>query len=256
MDNRDMIPRKPTIKIGKKETTVDLLGSRPEDVRDLGVYSDNKKADLGFLKEYPNVETLFVNGELANVDGISALKRLSRLTLLLPAEVDLSGINVPALKILSLYKQINPGLSTLLTDKIEYLELMDMRRLADLSFVENAKGLKKLYLMSMPAVEALPDFGKLPNLYGLRLYELHKLNDIEGLTRSHIRFLSVFLAADKLSGTKLADVLLRMEHLEEAYMRLDRSSDRRHNVLENQLKKAGKEQLLDASCDMDEWLKL
>lgn len=131
-----------------------------------------------------------------------------------------------------------------------------MRKLADLSFLKQATGLKKLYLMSLPAVEALPNFGKLPNLYGLRLYELHKLNDLEGLTRSNIRFLSVFLSADKLSGTKLADVLLRMEHLEGAYMRLDRSSDRRCNVLENQLKKSGKEQLLDVSCDMDEWLKL
>lgn len=90
MDIGDIVPHKPTIKIGKKDIAVDLLGARPEDVRDLGVYSNNKQADLGFLKEYPNVETLFVNGDFANADGISTLKRLSRLTLLLPAEVDLS----------------------------------------------------------------------------------------------------------------------------------------------------------------------
>ena len=256
MNIGDLVPKKPTIKIGKTETSVELLGAKPRDVTDLGVYSNNKKADLGFLRDYPNVETLFVNGDLANVDGISELKRLTRLTLLLPAEVDLSNVRIPTLKSLSLYKQINPGVLDLMTDKLEYLELMDMRKLADLSFVERAKGLKKLYLMSLPAVEKLPDLGKMPDLYGLRIYELHKLNDIESLTRSNIKNLSMLLAADKLSGTKLADVLLRTEHLESAYMRLDRGSDRRCIVLENQLKKAGKERLLEMSCDMSEWLRL
>lgn len=249
-------PHNPTIKIGKTETTADLLGTKPEDVKYLCVYANNKKADLGFLKEYPNIETLFVNGELANVDGISELKRLTGLTLLLPAEIDLSGIKVPALKRLSVYKQINPGFSALMSDKIEYLELMDMRKLSDLSFVESAAGLKKLYLMSLPAVEVLPEFGKLPNLYGLKLYELHKLNDIESLARSNIRYLDFSLVADKITGTKIANVLLRMSELEWASMRLDRSSDRRYNVLENQLKKAGKEQLLDVYCDMNKWMTL
>ncbi|MDE6728446.1 MAG: hypothetical protein K2J80_10990 [Oscillospiraceae bacterium] len=249
-------PHNPTIKIGKKETTTDLLEKKPEDVKYLCVYANNKKADLDFLKEYPNVETLFVNGDLANVDGISELKRLNRLTLLLPAEINLSEVKVPTLKSLSVYKQINPGFSALLTDKIEYLELMDMRKLSDLSFVEQAEGLKKLYLMSLPAVDVLPEFGKLPNLYGLKLYELHKLNDIESLARSNIRYLDFALVADKLTGTKIANVLLRMKDLEWASMRLDRSSDRRYNVLENQLKKAGKEQLLDVYCDMNKWLTL
>lgn len=250
-------PRNPTIKIGKKETTADLLGTKPEDVKYLCVYADNKKADLGFLKEYPNVETLFVNGDLANVDGISELKRLSRLILLLPAEVDLSGISVPGLKSLTAYKQINKGFSELLTENLEYLELMEMRKLSDLSFVEQATGLKKLNLVSLPAVEALPDFGKLPNLYALRIYELHKLNDIESLARSNIRYFVMYLAADKLSGTKIADVLLRMERLQKANLiYLDRSSEKRYTVIENKFGKAERNIPLDAISGYDEWERL
>ena len=247
-------PHNPTIKIGKKETGIDLLGKKPEAVKYLCVYADNKKADLDFLNEYPNVETLFVNGDFANVDGISELKRLNRLILLLPAEVYLSGVNVPTLKSLSVYKQINPGFSALLTEKIEYLELMEMRKFSDLSFVEGLTGLKKLYLQSLPAVEKLPDFGKMPNLYGLKIYELHKLNDIESLTRSAIRYFALTLAADKLSGTKIADVLLRMECLERFSGSLDRSY-KRDNVLENRLKKAGKSDIWNY-FDMNEWLRL
>lgn len=249
-------PVNPMIRIDKKETTADLLGKKPEDVEYLCVYSNNKKADLGFLKEYPNAETLFVNGDFANVDGISELKRLKKLILVLSVDVGLSGICVPDLKSLTAYHQINNGFAELLTENVEYLGLLEMRRVADLSFVEKATGLKKLYLCSLPAVEALPDLGKLPNLYGLKVYELHKLNEIDSLTRSNLRYLDFALVADKLSGTKIAEVLLCMERLEWAHMILDRSSDRRFNVMENRLKKAEREQLLNVSCDMDKWLKL
>lgn len=245
-----------TIKIGKKESDIDLGGLAPNEVTYLRIYADNKRADLGFLSDYPNVETLFVNGDLANVDGISELKRLNRLILRLPAAVDLSGVQAPKLKQLSAYKQVNSGFPDLLTENIEYLELMEMRGLADLSFVEKASGLKKLHLMSLPSAEKLPDFGKLPNLFALKLYELHKLNDIESLTRSNIKYLDFALVADKLTGTKIADVLLRMEHLEQAHMILDRSSDRRYNVLENRLKKFGKPQILADYFDMNMWIKL
>lgn len=246
-------PVNPTIWIDKKEMKADLLGAKPGGVKYLCVYSNNKKADLGFLDEYPHVETLFVNGDFANVCGISELKRLNRLILVLSADVDLSGICVHKLKSLTAYHQINNGFAGLLTENLEYLELLEIRRITDLSFVEKAKELKKLYLCSLPAVEKLPDFSKLPNLYGLKVYELHKLNDIESLTRSNIRFLALTLAADKLTGTKIADVLLRMEKLEGAQMLLDRSGARRVKVLENQLKKAGRAELLNTDMSMAHW---
>lgn len=246
-------PVNPTIWIGKKETASDLLGAKPGGVKYLCVYSDNKKADLGFLKEYPNVETLFINGDFASVDGISELKRLNRLILVLSSDADLSGVCVPELKSLTVYHRINNGFTELLTDKLEYLALLEMRKLADLSFIEKAAGLKKLYLMSLPAVEKLPDFGKMPDLYGLKVYELHKLNDVESLTRSNIKYLALTLAADKLSGTKIADVLLRMEKLEGADILLDRSGTGRVKVLENQLKKAGRSELLNMDMSMARW---
>ncbi len=250
-----MEDNKPTITIGKKETTVDLLGLEPKQVTKLAVYCDNKNGDLSFLGKYLNVQNLFISGDFANVDGISALKSLNSLTIRLTSNAELSNVCVPGLKSLSVYERLNYGFEGLITDSVEYLELMEIRKVCDLSFVENASGLRKLYLMSMPAVEELPDLGKMPNLYGLKIYELHKLNDIESLVRSAIRYLAVSLAADKLSGTRIADVLLRMEHLERASMILDRSSDNRYNVMEKCLRKAGKAELL-SEFDMSEWQRL
>lgn len=245
----------PTIKIGKKETIIDLLGLKPENVEDLSVYCDNKSADLSLLADYPNVETLFINGNFADVGDISSLRSLNRLTIRLTSDAELTDVCVHGLKSLSVYDRLNYGFEGLITDSVEYLELMEIRKVSDLSFVEKASGLRKLYLMSMPAVERLPDFGKMPNLYGLKIYELHKLNDIESLGRSAIRYLAVSLAADKLSGTRIADALLHMEHLERASMILDRSSDNRYNVMEKCLKKAGRADLL-SEFDMSEWQRL
>lgn len=120
--------------------------------------------------------------------------------------------------------------------------------------IENAAGLKKLYLQSLPGVETLSDFAKLPELYALKIYELHKLNGIESLTNSSIKYLSCTLAADKLSGTSIADTLLNMKYLEQAHMNyIDRSSLKRYNVLENKMKTAGKENLLVYEMDYDTW---
>lgn len=246
-----------TIRIGKRETTVNLDGHNPEDVNDLRVYADNKTANLDFLADYPNVETLFINGNFANVDGISQLTKLKDLGIILDSSAELTNVHIAGLKSLTVYNRINEGFCNLLTESVECLELHEIRKLSDLSFLENVSGLKKLDLVSLPAVEALPDFGKLPNLYVLRIYELHKLNDIESLARSNIRYLKMLLAADKLSGTKIADVLLRMGHLEKANMvYLDRSSVQRFNVVENKFKKAERNIPLDAISSYVEWERL
>lgn len=246
-------PKYPTIKIRRKETTTELLGQKPEDVKYLIVDCDNKAVDLSLLRDYPNVETLYIDGDFANVDDISSLKSLNRLIIRLTSDISLEKLSIPGLKSLSLYRHLNEGFEGLISEKLEYLEIMEMRKLNDLSFIEKAIGLKKLYLMSLPAVEKFPDFGKMPDLYGLKVYELHKLNDVESLTRSNIKYLALTISADKLTGTKLADVLLRMEKLEGADMSLDRSSVRRETVLENALKKVGKAELLNIDMGMANW---
>lgn len=250
----DIKPKNPEIKIGKSGTSVELLGQKPEEVKTLIVYGYVKSAELSFLTDYPNVEKLILSGEFANVDDINSLKKLNWLCLYLEANTPLGGLKIPALTSFSLRKKLCEGWEKLLTESLEYLELSDIRGLSDISFVEELTGLRKLYLNSLSGVEKLPDLSKTPSLYGLKIYELHKLNDLEILAKSAIRYLDLTLAADKLSGTKIADVLLRMEHLERFSGTLDRSH-KRDDVLENKLEKAGKGGLLNY-FDMEEWLTL
>lgn len=245
--------QKPTITIGKKETTVDLLGLKPKKVTKLAVYCDNKNGDLSFLKEYPNIRKLFINGDFANVDGISALKSLNWLIVCMRSDADFTNVKIPGLTELSVYNKLNKGIPELLTEGVEYLSLMEIRGLSDLSFIENAKGLRNLNLMSLPSVEGLPDFGKMPCLEWLAIYEMHKLCDIESLTRSTIKKMSFILAADKISGTKLAETFLRMEKLEGVDVCPDRSDRRRYNAVQKQFSKVGKLDILLEPLSDDDW---
>lgn len=245
-----------TIRIKTGETSVDLGGLESEKICDLRVYSSKKKADLSLLTAYPNVTELFLNGDFSNIDDISGLKKLRSLTMYLSTPMDFSGVHGMALQSLSASVPIDESFFHLFTDSVERLQLMSTRKITDLSFLEQATELKKLYLESLPAVEALPKFSKLKNLYALKIYELHRLNDIEHLVDSNIEYLSVSLMADKISGSRLADILIRMKALKQADMHLLDRSDNRYNVLKNRLVKEGKENLLTEVMDYKTWKKL
>mgnify|MGYP007025186564 CR=1 FL=1 len=79
--------------------------------------------------------------------------------------------------------------------------------------ISAGSGLCPLYLNGLPGVEALPDFRRLPSIFALNIYELHKLENIDSLKGSGVEYLGFTLAADKLSGTKIAEVLLAMKRL-------------------------------------------
>ncbi len=241
------------VKIGKEGTTMELHGLAPGDVTYLAVYA-GKKSNLQLLSDFPNLKKLFLNGDFTDLDAIAGLKNLTHLTMYLSLPVDFSNLKGIELESLSASCKINETFSAFFSDRLKALELNSIRQLKDLSFIEQIPGLKKLYLNSLPGVEELPDLSKLKNLYALKLYELHKLNNIENLIHSSIQYLDFTLAADKLSGTKIAEVLLSMEQLKGAYMDLiDRSSPKRFEVIENKLKKVGRADLLDYQMLYSDW---
>ena len=224
------------IRIEKKETAVELNGLAPDRVRSLRVYA-NKKTDLAFLSDYPRVEELILRGDFTDAAGLN--------------------VRCDALEILSARCAVDETFPAFFTENLRELELSSIRGLKSLSFLEQAVGLKKLYLNALPGVEALPDFRKLSKLFALNIYELHKLRDIESLKDSAVEYLGFTLAADKLSGTGIAKILLAMEKLKGADMvYMDRSSVRRYNVVENILKKEGREELLNYQMNYGDWKKL
>lgn len=208
-----------------------------KDITRLTLVSDNNKfeVDLGILNHLPNIEELALAGNFTGLEKVAMLKNLHSLSLQLKLKE-------------------NDDLECMMTNTLTYLEVRDMRKLSDLSFIEKAPNLRKLFLMSLPSVYRLP---RLNNIYALKIYELHKLVELDELKESKIRYLGLDLCSDTLSGTALAKIISCMSSIEHVDTHLDRNY-KRDNVVCNQLIKMKLENLISNTgiMSMDNFLKL
>ena len=93
-------------------------------------------------------------------------------------------------------------------------------------------------------MQKLPALDGLPSRYALKLYELHKLNDLSALSHSHLRDFAATLIADKLSAQALADAVMAIPDLEAAALQLVDRSGRRYGSIQKAFVAAGKSGLL------------
>ena len=224
---------------------IDLNGRKSDAVRCLSVTGE-RKVNLSFLRDYPNLEELTLMEKCEGVEVLSGLKQLHTLSLWLSAPVSWDNVSLPGLRV------------TPLLSSITYLHLEEMRKTEDLTpFLTPATRLQKLYLQSLPAVQELPALDGLPSLYALKLYELHKLNDLSALSHSHLRYFAASLIGDKLSAQALADAVMAIPNLEAAALQLADRSERRYGGVQKAFAAAGKSALLREEISaLTTWLSL
>ena len=113
------------------------------------------------------------------------------------------------------------------------------------------------YLQSLPAVQTLPNLELLCDLYAIKLYELHKLNDLSALSHSNLHYFAASLIADKLSAGRLAEAVMAIPNLKGAALeRVDRSGQR-YSQIQKAFSDAGKSALLCKEIsNLTTWLSL
>ena len=234
---------------------IDLNGQKPDAVRCLSVTGE-RKVNLSFLRDYPNLEELTLMEKCEGVEVLSELKQLHTLSLWLSAPVSWDNVSLPGLRVFHLRGEKNGDITPLLSG-ITYLHLEEMRKTEDLApFLTPATRLQKLYLQSLPAVQKLPALDGLPSLYALKLYELHKLSDLSALSHSHLRYFAASLIGDKLSAQALADAVMA-PNLEAAALQLVDRSGRRYGGVQKTFAAAGKSPLLREEISaLTTWLSL
>ena len=225
---------------------IDLYGLAPEEVRYLSVTGE-RCVKLSFLTEYPNLERLM----------LAKLPRLEWLSLWLSSPSDWNGISLQSLRGLDLRGERNGDVTPLMSG-ITYLHLEEMRKIEDITpLMTPAKHLQKLYLQSLPSLRVLPELEPFHDLYALKLYELHKLDDLSALSRSRLRYFAASLIADKLSGGALAKAVLDIPTLERAALRLVDRSEQRYNAIYKAFSDSRAAALLDDEIsNMTTWLSL
>ena len=236
--------------------TIDLYGRKPDAVRCLSVTGE-RKVNLSFLRDYPNLEELTLMEKCEGVEVLSGLKQLHTLSLWLSAPVSWDDVSLPGLRVLPLRGEKNGDITPLLSNII-YLHLEEMRKTEDLApFLTAAPRLQKLYLQSLPAVQVLPELDGLSALYALKLYELHKLSDLSALSHSYLRYFAASLIADQLSARALADAVMAIPNLEAAALQLADRSQRRYGGIQKAFAAAGKSALLREGIGaLTTWLSL
>ena len=235
---------------------IDLNGLEPNAVQRLSVTGE-RKVNLSFLRDYPNLEELTLMEKCEGAEVLSELKQLHTLSLWLSAPVSWDDVSLPGLRVLHLRGEKNGDITPLLSG-ITYLNLEEMRTTEDLApFLTPATRLQKLYLQSLPAVQELPALDGLPSLYALKLYELHKLNDLSALSHSYLRYFAASLIADELSAKVLADAAMAIPDLEAAALQLVDRSERRYGGIQKAFTVAGKAPLLREEISaLTTWLSL
>ena len=80
---------------------IDLNGLKPDAVRCLSVTGE-RKVDLSFLRDYPNLEELTLMEKCEGVEVLSELKQLHTLSLWLSTPVSWDNVSLPGLRVLHL----------------------------------------------------------------------------------------------------------------------------------------------------------
>lgn len=192
--------------------------------------------DLIILKNFPNLRKLTLDGKFTSFENVLNLEHL-----------EILNISLKAVEYTDLEK--------IMTPKLKHLEIHNMQKLNDLSFIEKAENLERLYLENLPSIKTFPKFNK---VYSLKLYELHKIENIENLKTSKIKYLDLTLCADKISATEVANILMDMEKLEKVdFYYIDRNC-RRTGTIENKLRKCERENIIaeKGMFNYVNWLKL
>lgn len=142
-----------------------------------------RRFSLNFLQKFKNLRELIIGRHAKDIETLSVLTNLERLTLCSITLKDLSillplkklwwlAIKLGGTKNLSLLPQL---------ERLKYLELWMIRGLEDISRISGIKKLQYLFLQDLKNVNALPDFSKCPDLKRIVIENMKGLSDLSPL---------------------------------------------------------------------------
>lgn len=188
VENLDAITRMPallSVGIGVFELEdFGVLDSLPHQLESIYLGATrSKKPSLRGLERFSGLKKLNIEGHRKDIEVLSSLRELEDLTLRSITVKDLSFLR-PLSKLWSL--DIKLGGSNDLRalsgmEGIKYLELWQVRGLANLEPISTLKGLQYLFLQSLPQVASLPDFGQLTKLRRIHLDNMKGLRTLDAL---------------------------------------------------------------------------
>ncbi len=165
-----------------------------KNLTDLGIGETKSTAvNLGFIKEFKDLTTLWIDGMKKGLENASELSKLERLTFrgVKMNDIDLIN-NLNNLKQLRLLFGSYKNLDAIANVKsIKTLEISRTRQIPNYGFLKGMDNLNSLYFEGMSQMESLPDLSGLTNLKRIQIENNSRLTDITNLNQ--LSNLDIFL---------------------------------------------------------------
>jgi protein phosphatase 1 regulatory subunit 7 len=154
-----------------------------------------KSINLKYLKEYQNLQSLFINSHTKNIDAVGELSNLEYLSLASISKVPISFVNkLKKLKTLRIILGGRENIDEIEENEIEYLEINRVRgfnkfknvsnfkklrdlliedqiQLGELNFDKPLSDLEDIKILNCKTFNSLTGLEKLPKLHQLRIYQ-------------------------------------------------------------------------------------
>ena len=225
-----------------KLTSLDFIKENSSNLKQLEIGATfSKKPSLDFLSKFIGLEDLYIEGQANGINHITELKNLQKIVLrsvtvsnldfllnsknLWSVDIKLGGIkNFSALTKLP---------------HLKFLELWQINKLADISFISELKELQNLFIQSLRNVEALPRLDRNIKLRRIYLENLKGLKDLIALKYAPALEEFCYVLAQNQQPKDLTPVL-ENQNVKKVFVKF--GSTTKNNLFDEMALKAGKEQ--------------
>jgi hypothetical protein len=199
----------------------------------------SKKPDLRPVRRFRGLRTLYLEGQQRSIDVIADLAALEDLTLRSISTPDLSyAAALPRLTSLDLKLGGIKDLTAIARlAALRYLEIWQVRGLADIGVVSELHRLQNLFLQSLPGVKALPPLDRCAELRRIVVQNMRGLRDFSAAERAPALEEFWIVQGDANQPADLAPVL-RNRMLRRAAGHF--GSDRKNRAFETMVAESGK----------------
>lgn len=188
----------------------DFLKSIPAGIKSLSLHrTKSKEPRLDVLSRFHSLSQLYLESQEQGIEVLSELSTLEDITLRSISTPNLDYIaRLPRLWSLDVkLGGIEDFFSIAGKESIKYLELWQIRRLADISFISSLVGLQFLFLQSLRNVTKIPDLSGLSKLRRIYVENMKGLRDVSAIAHAPSLEEFIHVSAQNIAPDKYAELL-------------------------------------------------
>ncbi len=183
----------------------------------------SKAVDLSFIKEFKDLESLYVDGMKKGLENVESLLNLKKLTF---RGVKLDNLNflsdLKKLEELNLYYGSYKNLDALSTLKqLKSIVFSRVRQIPDFDFLNALESLEKIEFEGMSKMESIPDLSQLTQLKKIHIHNNLRLQNIKSVGEiPNLKLLQLSFAENSTSSerknliSQSVDIVLKSESIE------------------------------------------